>query len=394
MDKSIVIWGAGRIGRGFVADLFHAARWRLTLVDRSQALIDRLCEAGRYTIVRATGADRQELVEITGYTALSTDQAGDIRAAVARADLLAVAVFPGDFADTTRQLAPALVARRDERPGAPLDTLLCTNLSHPAPQFRRLLQEALPTDAQTYGETRLGIVETLVIRIAPDSPPDVRARDPLLVWTNGYPELPVDRHGFRGEVPSVPGLRPVENMRAEERRKLYTYNTFHAALAYVGALHGHELIADCMADPSVRAEATAALGEAGQALCAEYGIAPCEMARWISDVIRHTDNPVLGDTVRRYGADPRRKLRREDRLVGPALLARKHGVPLLHLPYVIAAALRFDSAGDPGASFVRRQVKALGVQQATRELCGLHDDEQDLVMDIVRAYNRLLPASE
>jgi mannitol-1-phosphate 5-dehydrogenase len=111
---------------------------------------------------------------------------------------------------------------------------------------------------------------------------------------------------------------------APERRKLYTYNTFHAALAYLGALRGHELIADCMADPSVRAAAACALGEVGRALegDASRGFAPDEMARWVLDVVRHTDNPVLGDTVRRYGADPRRKLRREDRLVGPALLAR------------------------------------------------------------------------
>jgi mannitol-1-phosphate/altronate dehydrogenase len=98
----------------------------------------------------------------------------------------------------------------------PLDILLCTNLPHPASQFRWLLQDALPADAQLYGQTKVGIVETLVIRIAPDPPADLRARDPLLVWTNGYPELPVDRHGFRGEVPSVPGLRLVEDMRAGE----------------------------------------------------------------------------------------------------------------------------------------------------------------------------------
>jgi mannitol-1-phosphate 5-dehydrogenase len=391
MSGTLVIWGAGRIGRGFIADLFHAAGWRLILVDRSQELVESLSRAGRYTVVRAEGAHRQEEVEIAGYAALATTQAGDVSAAIIKADLLAVAVFPGDFADVVGQLASALVARREERPDVPLDVLLCTNLPHPAPEFRQLLQDALPVDARAYGEKWVGIVETLVIRIAPDPPADLRARDPLLVWTNGYPELPVDRHGFRGEVPSVPGLRPVEDMRAEERRKLYTYNTFHAALAYLGALRGHKLIADCMADCDVRSAASCALGEASRALEADAsrGFAPPEMACWVLDVIRHTDNPVLGDTVRRFGADPRRKLRREDRLVGPALLARKHGIPPTYLSRAIAAALHFDQAGDPGASYVKQWVETLGVRRAVCELCGLSDDEQDLAMDIARAYDRL-----
>lgn len=389
MHRSIVIWGAGRIGRGFVADLFHAAGWHVVLVDQSVALIEGLREASHYTVVRAGGAGQQEAVDIAGYEALTTAQDDAIAAAVAEADLLAVTVFPGAFPTVTRQLAPALLARRAARPEPPLDILLCTNLSQPGPQFRALLHDAFPADAQSYAEEKIGIAETLVIRIAPDPPAELHARDPLLVWTNGYPELPVDRQGFKGTIPHVAGLRPVADMRAEERRKLYTYNTFHAALAYLGALYGYELIAECMADRSVREEATAALDEASRALQAEYGFSAEEMACWVADVIRHTDNPVLGDTVRRYGADPRRKLRREDRLVGPTLLARAHGIRPTHLTEAIAAALRFDPPGDPSAFHVREQVKMLGVRAAVRELCGLVEDERGLVMDIVRAYGCL-----
>jgi hypothetical protein len=56
------------------------------------------------------------------------------------------------------------------------------------------LQEDLPADVQSYAQDKIGVVEILVIRIAPD---------PLLGWTNGYPELPVDRQGFRGAIPRM-----------------------------------------------------------------------------------------------------------------------------------------------------------------------------------------------
>ena len=91
MSKTIFIWGAGRIGRGFIADLFHAAGWRLILVDRSQELVERLSRAGRYTIVRAEGANHQQEMEIAGYATLTTTQAGDVSTAITDADLLAVA---------------------------------------------------------------------------------------------------------------------------------------------------------------------------------------------------------------------------------------------------------------------------------------------------------------
>jgi mannitol-1-phosphate 5-dehydrogenase len=112
------------------------------------------------------------------------------------------------------------------------------------------------------------------------------------------------------------------------------------------------------------------------------------MARWVEHTVRYTDIPDLGDTVRRHGADPRRKLRRSDRLIGPLLLTRKHGQQAPHLVRVVAAALRFNVPGDPTAAHVRGHVSALGVEAAVRELCGLGDGEADLIAEIVRAYRR------
>ncbi len=387
--KTIVIWGAGKIGRGFVADLFNAAGYRLVLVDESSTLINQLRQTGRYTLVRAESPEQRRDVVIEGYTALPTSQVDEIAAAVAATDLLALAVFPQDFASVAQGLAPCIASRCAKRPDAPLDILLCTNLAHAGPQFRALLQDALPPEVREYARSRVGIVETLVIRMAAEPPFDLRQRDPLLVWTNGYPELPVDRHAFKGDIPPVSGLRLVDDMRAEEMRKLYTYNTFQAALAYLGFRRGYNLAGECMADPQVRAQAESALDEASRALQAEYGFPADEMARWTQDVVAQTNNPVLGDTVKRLGADPRRKLRREDRLIGPTLLALRHAIEPRYLVRAIAAGLRFDDPHDLGAMHVRGRIDALGLAAAVREICGLTDAELDLVKAVVRAYRRL-----
>jgi mannitol-1-phosphate 5-dehydrogenase len=389
-DASIVIWGAGRIGRGFVADLFHAAGYQLVLVDQSTELVDRLRRAGRFTVVRAENAARRVDQVITNYTALATAQLEEVAAAVAAADSLALAVFPQVFPGVAQQLTPGLRRRQAERPEAALDIILCTNLAHAAAQFEQALRAALPPELHEYAIRRIGLVESLVMRMVADPPAELQQAEPLLVWTNGFGEFPVDRHAFKGDPPTLPGLRLVEDMRAEEMRKLYTYNMCHAVLAYQGARRGHIRTVDCLADPQVRAEAEGALAEVSRALQLEYGFAAGDMARWNERVLRQTDNPTLADTVARHGADPRRKLKRADRLVGPALLARKHGLYPLHLVRTIAAALLFHNPADPGAVYVQERIAAAGLTAAVRELCELTAAEEDLVAAIVGATGRLV----
>jgi mannitol-1-phosphate 5-dehydrogenase len=387
--QTIVVWGAGRIGRGFVADLFDAAGYRIVLVDESEELVERLRQAGCYTVVRAESAEKRTDQVVSGFSALAPAQVDEVATAVAGTDLMAVAVYPKDFPAVTRQLMPGLSLRQAQQPEAPLDIILCANIPHPGEEFGALLQEAMPSEMREYAAARIGIVDSLVIRMVADPPAEIQRRDPLLVWTNGYAGFPVDRHAFKGEIPQVPGLRLVDDMRAEEARKLYTYNTFHAALAYHGARRGYEQIVDCMADPAVRVEAEGALRESRIMLQAEYGFAGDDMGRWIEGVLAQTNNPTLRDTVNRYGADPRRKLRRSDRLVGPALLARKHGIATPHLIRALAAALLYRNPRDAGATYVQEQIASLGLPDAIRTLCELTPDEEDLVAAIAEVYDRL-----
>lgn len=387
-DRSIVIWGAGRIGRGFIADLFDAARYRITLVDNAADHIGRLQAAGQYTVARAWSPAAYTERVIRDFAALHSSQTAEVAAAVAEARLIAVSVFPSAFPDVAAGLAPGIERRLAGSRDATLDILMCTNLMHAAAQFRGLLLSALPPGLAEEATRRIGVVDTLVIRTATEPPPEALARDPLLVWTNGFPEFPVDRQAFKGPLPQAAGIRAVENMAAEEMRKLYTYNMLHAMLAYLGARRGYVLTVECMRDPEIRGAAEGALDEASRALQAEWGFPEADMDRWIGLGITFTDNPLLGDRVARHGADPRRKLRRDDRLVGPALLARKHTIAPVFLAQGIAAALHFDQAGDDSATYVRARISEVGVAAAVRELCGLTGAEDDLVQMIVTAYDK------
>ena len=401
-QPNILVWGAGRIGRGFAADLFDAAGYRITFVDQSEPLVASLRERGQYIIVCAESAEHRRDRVISRFRAYTTAQIEEIAAAITDADIMAVCVFPKDFAAVAQAILPGLLKRQQERPAAPFDVILFTNLAHAGPQFYRCLEEAKFFDKSSSSlNESLGIVETLVIRMVAEPPSEELARDPLLVWTNGYAELPADRRGFKGTIPALPGLRLVDDMRAEEMRKLYTYNTFHAAVAYFGRLHGHEKVVDCLTDPQVSAEAEAALAESSAALQAEYGFTTAEMSRWNAGVLAQTNNPALRDTVARFGADPRRKLARTDRLIGPILLCRQHGLPFDHLARTAAAALHqfVQEANERGQTRMKNETVLFGNSNprpprlsasefplaSIKEVCGLNSDAGDDVADIVAA---------
>jgi len=107
-----------------------------------------------------------------------------------------------------------------------------------------------------------------------------------------------------------------------EEAKLYGHNAIHALLAYVGAVRGHERMADLRADAELmRIARQTFLDESGRALIARYaGIDPLFMeAGWrdyADDLLERMTNPWLDDTIERAGRDPLRKLGPDDRIFG------------------------------------------------------------------------------
>ncbi len=233
------------------------------------------------------------------------------------------------------------------------------------------------------------MVESLVIRIAPDPPEEEIEKDPLVVWTNGYSILPVEAAGFKGDIPEVKAFRLVSDMRAEEMRKIYTYNMCHAVLSYYGHLLGYELLVECLADPWVRDEALGALDEVSAALQGEYGFTAEQMDSWIQNVLEQTNNSTVGDTVVRSAADPLRKLRREDRLIGPALLCLKNGIHPEHLIRAIGIAFHYDQEEDSASKKLADLIRQKGLEAAIYEVCGLlkGGDEEKFVEEIRKAYD-------
>lgn len=357
----VVIVGAGRIGRGFLAHLFLPAGWSVTFVERSEPLVAELRRRGSYTLKLTGGEEAVERVTLAGFGALAAGDGAAVAAAIASADLLAVAVQPSDLAGAAGLLAAGLRARLADRT-ANLNLILCANFPSASAVLRRELEKALG-EAESGELKRLGILETIVIRAIPDPSPELQAGNPLDLLASDYPELYVDRDAVVGRLPAVPGLVMQDRFAERETRKLYTYNMSHALLGFWGLAEGHESVAASFADPWIRRQVERALEEATTGLAGEFGFGPEEMAEWNAGVRRLMANKPLGDPVRRVVQDPLRKLGRGERITGPALLALKHGLRPRALARLAAYALHFLGMSPEQA----RQACQLTAQEAELE---------------------------
>ena len=305
------------------------------------------------------------------------------------ADLAATAVGAGVLPAVSEGLAEGISRRSARRPDSTLDVLLCENLLHASRRVRELLAAAVREPARGYLRERVGLVEAVISRMIP-APRPGESEDPLHVAAEDYNILPVDLRAFRGPIPAIDGLRPVEKFQAHEERKLYAHNCGHALAAYFGRREGCEYIWQVVEAPELRSRVERGLWEAGDALCRKHGFSREEHSCHLAQLLARFANRALGDTVARVGRDPVRKLGPTDRLVGAARLAEEYGSRPEVIAEGIAAAMEFTAPGDPSADELAHMLATGGPERVMAEVCGMTPGEDlwELVLAARRGARR------
>ena len=146
--------------------------------------------------------------------------------------------------------------------------------------------------------------------------------------------------------------------------------------AYLGNLKGYDYIWEAIGDPEIYEAAKAAMNVSAQALIRKFGEGVREnVENNVVDLLFRFQNRALKDTVSRVGADPVRKLRRNDRIVGAALFAMEQGIDPTPVIKGIVAGLKFDREGDPTAPEIQKALKEQGVEYVIEKYMGLAKEE-------------------
>ncbi len=371
--KTAIMYGAGNIGRGFIGKVFADSGYEVCFLDIMQEIIDEMNarEAYHVRIVSNAGEEDTLVKPVRAVNSL-TEQAID---EIVNCDIMATAVG----VNVLPKIAPVIAkgaAARMARNGRPLDIILCENQLGADEMMRGWINARLTDKQRAWADENLGLVEASIGRMVPPLTPEMRARDRLLICVEPYSELPVDRDAFKGDIPDLVGLIPYAPFEFYIKRKLFLHNGGHALCAYLGYEKGYEFIWQAIADPEIYAAARASMMASAQALVKKFGEGVRENVESnVADLLFRFQNRALKDTVARVGADPVRKLRRNDRIVGAALFAIEQGVDPAPIVRGIASALKFDRVEDATAPELQRALKDQGIDYVLGHYMGLTPDE-------------------
>ena len=371
--KRAVLYGAGNIGRGFLGQLMHMSDYEITFIDVNPALIEGLNREGKYPIFITEG-DTYRPYWVTHVRAVDGRDIAAVADSIANADLMATAVGVNVLPRIALPMAEGIRLRRERGIQNPLNVIVCENLIGADQYLANLIKEKLDGGEQDYFDRMIGLVEPSIGRMVPATPENIAKEYPLAVCVEHYCELPVDREGFRGEIPSIAHMVPYSPFDFLIRRKLFLHNMSHALVAYLGALRGYIYIWEAVADREIRLIARQALGEASHALAMEYGVDLSELNRFSEDLLARYENRLLGDTVVRVGRDTKRKLAPNDRFMGAVRLCEKHGICPTSILMGLAAGLSFAPEGDGSSAEVVNSLRCDGLSKTLETYCGLEQD--------------------
>ena len=375
--KKAVMYGAGNIGRGFIAQLFSKSGYETALIDVNKTVVEKLNTDRCYPvkIVSAEGISEELVTNVYGVDGTSIDAVAD---EIASADVMATAVGVNILPRIAGAIAEG-VRRRFAKCDTPLNIIICENL----------IKEKLTEEEIKLFDERIGLVEASIGRMVPIMSEEMQEGNILKVWVEPYCELPVDKNGFKGDIPFVVNMVPFAPFEYFIQKKLFLHNMGHAATAYYGMLAGKKEIADAIAVEHIYEKVRAAMLESAAALSAEHGVPYDDVLAATEDLLNRFANPHLHDTVTRVGRDVMRKLAKGDRIIGAALLCEKHGLPYKNIIRVASAATLFPADTDEFAAKLHEMIKEDGISNALSKATGL-DAKSDMIKDIVSMRQNMM----
>lgn len=312
----VVIMGAGLSGRGYLARQLDQERHQLVFLDKNRELVDQLALEGSYEI-RFFGRKRGKQA-IGNYQAYAAgDPVGEKQ--LQNASYLFICVGQENLEDASAYAAAVLGDSPDRLKAVIAAENGTDSLERMKKHFcfqKSLLTECLMLCTTTGTEGELGI------------------------WSEDMDYLPYDSSVFSGKIP-FRHFVPCGDFGSLVRRKIYTYNTLSACIAYLGAYKGYVNYGQAAMDPEIFAVTEQLERGLNQAVCREYQVDEREQAEFSAMAKQKFRNQDISDTISRNARNALRKLGPGERIAEPFRLMERSKSNLKPLVLTAAAAMLY-----------------------------------------------------
>lgn len=350
--QKIVIFGAGKIGRSFIGQLFGCSGYKVVFIDTDPLIVAGLNSSRSYRVI--IKGEREEEIMVTNVHAISAFEEQKVIESVSTAGILAVSVGKSSIEKIIPSVAAGLKLRYEQNKDCPLDIIIAENMRDAAIFFGDRLAAILPQDYPI--ERLVGLIETSIGKMVPIMTRADMDKDLLMVYAEPYNELILDGRGFKSKIPAVKGLAPKDNIKAWVDRKAFIHNLGHATAAYFGYNKHPEAIYvyEVLDDAEVYNFTKDVMFQSAAILQAAYpeDFNMNDLGDHVNDLLFRFRNRALQDTIWRVGHDLVRKLSSDDRFMGIVHLAVKMDMAYDKILKAMSYGFYFKANDEEGKIFI------------------------------------------
>lgn len=363
--KRAVHFGAGKIGRGFIADLLHDTGYEIVFVDVNDKVNAELNQFHNYYLyVIENDYARKEIDHVSALSPIT--QTDEVTEAIAEADVVTTAVLADNFPKIAGNLAAGLRKRLDAGKGK-VNVIPCENAINNGDKLKKDILATGIINEEELNQVAC-VPNTAVDRMVFGTERD--GRDGIEIGRDHELVIEGDKLSDSDNVPIL-GAEYTENLTKFLERKLYVINCGHAWSGYIAHLDGIEIIQDYFAIPENVEQTRNVMLEVAALIEKKHGFTHEEMVSYVDFALGRFLTPGITDTVARISRAPIRKLGANDRLVGPATQLEELGLPNDMIIKGIAAAFLFDVEEDEQSVELKKYVADHGIEEAVTHYTGL-----------------------
>jgi len=362
-SKKALVFGAGKMACALLGELLYKAGFETLFVARGRNIASINRQKGYF--VGLCGEPRW--MRVRDCAALAIAEPDAIVEAVTEADI----VFTAVGIDNIPAIAPVLaegLSRRLDHVRPPLNVVAAENLPGTGAYLRHQIVGAASFEKALLLKKCVGFSAALTHRIMTGG----GSIDGVLHFAVDAPgDLIIDRRGLIEPLPEIPHTSVSDEFDALFLEKLATTNLAQAVASYLGHRKTCRFVHEAAAHSKIAPIVQAAVDEAAAAFQAEFPDLGAMVARDAEKAITRIADPRLGDPVERICRDPLRKLGSRERMIGPARLAAKHGLPHENLVHAIAAALTYYDERDVQSKILQYVIADEGLDYVLTAVSGL-----------------------
>ncbi len=381
--KKAVHFGAGKIGRGFIAELLHDSGYKIIFADVVDALVNLVNDKHEYPLFLIDHNYEEKLIDnVIAYS--SAKEPEKVIEAIGEAEVITTSVMATNLPKIAPLLAKGLKQRladgRDK-----VTVMACENAIMGTDILKNaMIDTGIITEAEldAIGAYPNTAVDRMVFGGIHNGKEGIEVGDAY--------ELAIERGKLIDpNAEPVKGAEYVDDLEMFLQRKIYMINCGHALSGYFGQINGYTIVQDALRDPNIQEEVRSAVKESAAALEKKYGFTHESLMEYLETMlIRRFLTPGVEDPITRVSREPIRKISPNDRVMGPAYQCEELGLENRHLLKGVACALKFTNPEDEQAVELQNYIAANGVGAAICKYTGLEENSR-MYNVILEEYRKL-----